>query len=121
MAVKMRLARIGAKKQPAYRVVVAEARGKRDGRLVERLGHYDPRTQPPTIVLNQERVNYWLGVGAQPTDSMGQLLRRAGITDKYAKQRAARKKKGEAAAAEVAAPAPAGQAPATEVTPAESS
>ncbi|MBI3741692.1 MAG: 30S ribosomal protein S16 [Chloroflexi bacterium] len=105
MAVKMRLARIGAKKQPTYRVVVADESSKRDGRLVERLGYYDPRTDPPTIVVNQTRVNYWLGVGARPTDSMGQLLRIAGITDQYAKQRTARKSKA-AQVEPVAKPAP---------------
>jgi len=112
VAVKIRLSRFGAKKQATYRIVVMEARSKRDGRLVEKIGHYNPRTDPPTIVLNAERTNYWLGVGAQPTHSMGRLLRIAGISDKYAKQRTARKKKGAQAEA-AAAPAPAVQAPAT--------
>ncbi len=110
MSVKIRLSRIGAKKQPTYRVVVAEERSKRDGRIVERLGHYDPRTEPPTIVLNEERTRYWLGVGARPTDAMGVILRRAGISDKYVRERAARKSKSAAAetapAATPAAPAP---------------
>src|SRR5512141_2947583 len=103
---------MGAKKQPTYRIVVAEERSKRDGRLVERLGHYDPRTEPPTIVLNEERTRYWLGVGARPTDALGIILRRAGISDKYVRQRTARKSKAkgeETAAAPVqpaAAPAP---------------
>ena len=110
MSVKIRLSRVGAKKQPTYRVVVAEERSKRDGRIVERLGHYDPRTEPPTIVLNEERTRYWLGVGARPTDAMGVILRRAGISDKYVRERAARKSKAAAAetapAATPAAPAP---------------
>ena len=123
MSVKIRLSRIGAKKQPTYRVVVAEERSKRDGRIVEKLGHFDPRTEPPTIVLNEERTRYWLGVGARPTDALGVILRRAGISDQYVRQRAARKSKSEQAAEEAAkaaapktapaAPAPAATAPAT--------
>jgi small subunit ribosomal protein S16 len=93
MSVKIRLSRIGAKKQPTYRIVVAEERSKRDGSPVERLGYYDPRTDPPTIVLNEERTRYWLSVGARPTDALGVILRRAGITDKYVKTRTARKSK----------------------------
>ncbi len=121
MSVKIRLSRVGAKKQPTYRVVVAEERSKRDGRLVERLGHYDPRTEPPTIVLNEERVRYWLGVGARPTDAMGIILRRAGISDKYVRERAARKSKSTAAAeaAAPAAPAATPAAPAPTTPPAE--
>ncbi len=105
MSVKIRLSRIGAKKQPSYRIVVAEERSKRDGRLVERIGHYDPRTEPPTIVLNEERTRYWLSVGARPTDALGIILRRAGISDKYVREHTARKSK--SAKAEAAAPAPA--------------
>lgn len=93
MSVKIRLSRMGAKKQPSYRIVVAEERSKRDGRIVEKIGHYDPRTEPPTVVLNEERTKYWLGVGARPTDALGPILKRAGITDKYVKLRSARKSK----------------------------
>ncbi len=100
MAVKIRLTRVGAKKQPAYRVVVMEEHSKRDGKSVERLGYYDPRAEPPTVVLNEERTKYWLGVGAQPTSAVGVLLRKAGISDKYVKMRAARKSKSEKAAEE---------------------
>ena len=126
MSVKIRLSRFGAKKQPTYRIVVAEERSKRDGRLVEKIGHFDPRTDPPTIVLNEERARYWLGVGARPTDALGIILRRAGISDKYVKVHAARMSnaaKAAAAAAKTAspsaaaAPAPAPAAPAPE-TPA---
>ena len=120
MSVKIRLSRFGAKKQPTYRIVVAEERSKRDGRLVEKIGHFDPRTDPPTIVLNEERARYWLGVGARPTDALGIILRRAGISDKYVKVHAARKSKSDKAAEEaaktaapVAAPAPAAPAPET--------
>jgi small subunit ribosomal protein S16 len=108
MAVKIRLTRIGAKKQAAYRIVVADARAKRDGRIIEKLGHYDPRTEPPTVVLNEERTKYWLSVGAQPTEALGPILKRAGITDRYVKMRAARKSKSAPeASAEQATAAPA--------------
>jgi small subunit ribosomal protein S16 len=112
VSVKIRLSRVGAKKQPTYRIVIAEERSKRDGRLVERIGHYDPRTEPPTIVVNEERARYWLSVGARPTDALGIILRRAGISDKYVRQHAARKSK--AAKGEQAAPAPAPVAPAAQ-------
>lgn len=114
MSVKLRLSRFGAKKQPTYRVVVVEEHSKRDGRIVERLGHYDPRTEPPTIVLNEERTRYWLSVGARPTDAMGVLLRRAGISDKFVRERAARKSKAAKAAEEAAAAPPAEATPAAE-------
>ncbi len=87
MAAKIKLSRVGAKKQPTYRVVIQEEHSKRDGRFIENLGYYNPRTDPATIVINQERLTYWLGVGARPTDSVGQLLKTAGITDKYYKTR----------------------------------
>ncbi len=87
MAAKIKLTRIGAKKQPTYRVVIQEEHSKRDGRFIENLGYYNPRTEPATIVLNRERVDYWLGVGAQPTESVGQLLKTAGISDKYFKMK----------------------------------
>lgn len=108
MSVKIRLSRYGAKKQPSYRVVVADERSKRDGRIVEKLGHYDPRTDPATIVLNEERTRYWLGVGARPTDALGPILKRAGISDKYVREHAARKSKAAKAeeAAKAAAPTP---------------
>jgi small subunit ribosomal protein S16 len=70
---------MGAKGQPHYRIVVQEARSKRDGRYVENVGHYNPLTEPSTIVVNEERVRYWLSVGAQPTDSVASLLKRAGV------------------------------------------
>ncbi len=125
MSVKIRLSRFGAKKQPTYRIVVAEERSKRDGRIVEKIGHFDPRTDPPTIVLNEERARYWLGVGARPTDALGIILRRTGISDQYVKLHAARKSKSAQAAeeaAKAAAPKPATpvtEAPATEAPAAE--
>ncbi len=114
MSVKIRLSRFGAKKQPTYRIVVAEERSKRDGRIVEKIGHFDPRTDPPTIVLNEERARYWLGVGARPTDALGIILRRTGISDQYVKLHAARKSKSAQAAEEAAKAA----APAKPVAPA---
>ena len=98
MSVKIRLARFGAKKQPTYRIVVAEEHSKRDGRIVEKIGYYDPRHEPSTVVINDERAKYWLGVGARPTDAMGPLLKQAGISDKYVKMHAARKSKSAAKA-----------------------
>ncbi len=110
MSVKIRLSRFGAKKQPTYRVVVMEERSKRDGRLVEKIGQYNPRTEPPTVVLNEERVRYWLGVGARPTDALGPVLKRAGITDKYVKMHTARKSKATLAEEAKAAEAKAAEA-----------
>jgi small subunit ribosomal protein S16 len=121
LAAKIKLTRMGAKKQPTYRVVIQEERSKRDGRFIENVGFYNPRTEPPTIVINQDRVNYWLGVGAQPTGSVGQLLKTAGITDKYYRMRTTKAKAGggEGASADQVAPPP-GEAPAV-ASPEESS
>jgi small subunit ribosomal protein S16 len=77
--VKIRLRRVGAKKQPSYRIVAADSRSPRDGRFIEILGHYNPRTEPTTVVLKEERIRYWLSVGAQPTEAVGRLLRDKGI------------------------------------------
>ncbi len=71
---KIRLRRAGARHQPSYRVVVADSRAARDGAFIDYLGHYNPRTDPPTISIDQEKVKKWIGVGAQPTDSVKQLL-----------------------------------------------
>ncbi len=77
---KIRLRRTGAKKQASYRVVVAESTSPRDGKFIEILGHYNPRTDPPTLVIkNEERLFYWLSVGAQPTDSVKRILESKGI------------------------------------------
>jgi small subunit ribosomal protein S16 len=72
----IRLTRIGAKKQPTYRVVVTEARTPRDGREVERLGYYNPKTRPATLKVNRERVAHWLKAGAQPSATVKSLLRK---------------------------------------------
>ena len=71
---KIRLRRTGARHQPSYRGVVADSRAARDGAFIDYLGHYNPRTDPPTISIDQEKVKKWIGVGAQPTDSVKQLL-----------------------------------------------
>ncbi|MFQ5493269.1 MAG: 30S ribosomal protein S16 [Candidatus Dojkabacteria bacterium] len=77
--VKIRLTRIGKIHAPVYRVVAIQARTKRDGRALEYLGQYNPRTQPKTIVLDKERIQYWLGNGAQPTETVLNLLIKEGI------------------------------------------
>ena len=77
--VKIRLMRVGMKGAPSYRVVVADARSPRDGRIIENIGWYNPLTEPSTITIDSERAQHWLNVGAQPTDSVRSLLRRAGI------------------------------------------
>ncbi len=80
MAVKLRLRRIGKKKQPVYKLVAADARSPRDGKFLEAVGLYNPLTNPHTIDLKEDRVFYWLNVGAQPTDTVKSLLRQKGIT-----------------------------------------
>lgn len=80
--VKIRLRRTGAKKQPSYRVVVADSRAPRDGAFVEIIGHYNPLTDPATVVINEERALYWLRQGAQATDTVNSLLSKSGITAK---------------------------------------
>jgi small subunit ribosomal protein S16 len=83
MAVKIRLARGGAKKKPFYQVVVADERFPRDGRFIENLGQYDPKLDPPLMNLKEERVIDWLQKGAQPTDTVRTLLRKQGIWAKF--------------------------------------
>ena len=79
MAVKLRLRRMGKKKQPIYKVVAADARSPRDGKFLEAVGIYNPLTKPHTIDLKEDRVNYWLDNGAQPTDTVKSLLSQKGI------------------------------------------
>lgn len=81
--VKIRLRRTGAKKKPTYRVVVADSRAPRDGRFIEIIGHYDPRTQPITFNIQEDRALYWLSVGAQPTDTVQKLLKNSGTLDRF--------------------------------------
>ena len=79
MAVRLRLTRVGAKKNPIWRVVVADQRSPRDGRVIETIGHYNPQTDPSTIVLDEERARTWLARGAQPSQTVRKLLRIRGI------------------------------------------
>ena len=79
MAVKIRLRRMGAKKAPFYRIVVADGRYPRDGRFIEEIGYYDPTKEPSVIQINQEAASKWLSQGAQPTDTVKKLLKIAGI------------------------------------------
>ena len=81
--VKIRLRRTGAKKKPHYRLVVADSRTPRDGRFIEIVGHYNPRTDPHTLQLQEDRVLYWLSVGAQPTDRVRKLLDNLGTLDRF--------------------------------------
>jgi small subunit ribosomal protein S16 len=75
MAVKLRLARVGSKKNPIYRVVAADSRSPRDGRFIEIVGRYNPQTDPSTIELDETKVKEWLSKGAQPTESVARLLK----------------------------------------------
>ncbi len=75
MAVRMRLARVGSKKNPIYRVVVADSRSPRDGRFIEIVGRYNPQTEPSLIEFDEDKVKAWLGKGAQPSDSVARLLK----------------------------------------------
>ena len=83
MAVKIRLARGGAKKKPFYQVVVADERFPRDGRFIEQLGQYDPKQDPVVFNVKEERVLEWLNKGAQPTDTVRSLLRKQGVWAKF--------------------------------------
>ena len=80
MATKIRLTRVGSKKNPIYRVVVADSRSPRDGRFIEIVGRYNPQTEPSTIELDADKVRDWLSKGAQPTESVQRLLKIHGIT-----------------------------------------
>lgn len=78
MAVKIRLRRMGAKKAPQYRVVVADSRYPRDGRFIEEIGFYDPTKEPPVIKIDEEAAKQWIANGAQPTETVRALLKKAG-------------------------------------------
>ena len=79
MAVKIRLRRMGAKKAPFYRIVVADSRYPRDGRFIEEIGYYDPTKEPTVVKVDAEKVKDWIGKGAQPTDTVRSLLKKQGI------------------------------------------
>lgn len=83
MAVKLRLLRMGAKKRPFYRIVAADSRSPRDGRFIEIVGNYDPTTQPATVNIDAEKALKWLSVGAQPTDTVRNILSKEGIMTKF--------------------------------------
>ena len=86
--VRIRLRRVGAKKQPSYRIVVIKSQAAATGRPIETIGHHNPRTEPETTVIQEDRALYWLGVGAQPSDAVLRLLKNQGIMDKFARLRA---------------------------------
>lgn len=81
MAVKIRLKRMGAKKRPFYRVVVADARSPRDGRFIELVGYYDPLRDPAVVRLDDERIRHWMSTGARPSDAVRELLERQGVLE----------------------------------------
>ena len=81
MAVKIRLARHGAKKRPYYRIVVADSRAPRDGRFIDEVGRYNPCTEPAMVKFDMEKVDQWISNGAQPTDSVRALLKKSGVIE----------------------------------------
>ncbi|MEN6578944.1 MAG: 30S ribosomal protein S16 [Phycisphaerales bacterium] len=95
MAVKLRLTRMGRRHRPFFRINAVDSRTPRDGRIIEKLGHYDPLEKDVTkqIVLNRERVEFWLGQGAVPSDTVSEILLRNGIKHKYAEEKAVRQAK----------------------------
>ena len=90
MAVKIRLKRMGAKKAPFYRIVVADSRSPRDGRFIESIGYYDSTTQPAVVKIDADKAVEWLGKGAQPTDTVRSLFSKDGIMKKFAEAKAAK-------------------------------
>ena len=90
MAVKIRLKRMGAKKAPFYRIVVADARSPRDGKFIESIGYYDPVTTPANIKIDEEKAMKWMGNGAQPTDTVKNLFSKQGIMKKFAEAKNAK-------------------------------
>jgi small subunit ribosomal protein S16 len=129
--VKIRLMRVGKRKQPYYRVVVADSRSPRDGRIIENIGKYHPRSHPSFIEIDSERALHWLQNGAQPSDPVRVLMQKTGIWGQFTgegpteavapppEKATPSKKKAAAAAEEAAAAAEAASAPAAEATPAE--
>jgi small subunit ribosomal protein S16 len=125
LAVKIRLMRVGKKKQPSYRVVVTDSRSPRDGRFIEVIGQYAPRAEPSVVTIDSDRALHWLKVGAQPTEQAGKLLEIAGVWAAYkadvGKEAVAKPKvKVKAKTVKPAPPvaeAPAAEAPAAEAEP----
>jgi small subunit ribosomal protein S16 len=114
MAVRVRLTRVGSKKNPIWRVVVADRRSPRDGRFIETIGHYNPQTQPSTIVIDHERLEHWLALGAEPTNTVRKLMRAKDNPQAEAEATAAVVEEATEAEAEAGADAPADVAGATE-------
>ena len=81
--VKIRLRRVGSRNKPSYRIVVTDARAPRDGAFIEKIGNYDPLTEPATVVIDEEKALKWLGHGAQPTEAVARLLSKQGILEKF--------------------------------------
>lgn len=79
---RIRLKRVGKKKQPSYRIVVADIRSPRDGAIVEQVGTYNPLTDPPTVALDEEKIKKWIGVGAKPSDTVERMLQSKGVLEK---------------------------------------
>jgi len=84
--VRIRLRRVGAKRQPSYRIVVTDQRSPRDGRFIEQIGHFNPRTDPETVVVDEERARFWLQRGAQTSDPVTRIFSRMGISAKPAEE-----------------------------------
>lgn len=91
MPVKIRLTRMGSKKRPFYRIVVANSTSKRDGRAIEQLGFYDPLTDPATVKIDADKAVMWLTRGAQPTETVADLLKKNGVTEQFETAKAAAK------------------------------
>jgi len=125
LAVKIRLARHGAKKAPYYRIVVADGRARRDGRFIEVVGRYNPRTNPSTVEVNVEKVDAWIAKGAQPTEAVGKLIaiargeKAAPVEESKVSKKAAAKAADEVKAAEEAAAKAADEVKAAEAAAAE--
>ena len=94
--VRIRLRRVGRKKTPIYRIVVADVRSPRDGRFIETIGHYNPRQAEGGLEVKRDRADYWLGVGAQPSDTVRSLLRKAGVLKMRHERRAGARRQGTA-------------------------
>lgn len=111
--VKIRLRRVGAKKQPSYRIVVADSRAPRDGRFIEVIGFYNPRTEPETVRIKEDRALHWLSVGAQPTEAVARLLEKQGTLARFARLKAGEPLEALVAEAEADAQAQPAPSPAT--------
>ncbi len=81
--VKIRLRRVGARNQPSYRVVVVDVRAPRDGAYIEKIGHYNPLTNPETVIIDEEKALKWLRYGAQPTEAVARMLSKLGVMEKF--------------------------------------